>query len=126
MGPIRSGWTLTRGFSPAKFSAASCQDPSFDDEMLSVDLGTMNSHSYTFNKDSFMTFLMSPFAIPIVAIVGVFIYLCISAVVNCAQSIVKHRNEVELKQQLADRGMSADEIERIVMASSVNEEKHRT
>ena len=47
-----------------------------------------------------MTFFMSPFAIPIVAIVGVFVFLCISAVMNCVQSIVKHRNEVELKQQL--------------------------
>lgn len=125
MGPIRSGWTLTCGFSPAKFSVAICQDPSFDDEMLSVDLCTMDSHCYTFNEDSFMTLLMSPFAIPIVAIVVAFVYLCISAVVNCAQSIVKHRNEVELKQQLADRGMSADEIERVVLATSVSDKKDR-
>ena len=72
-----------------------------------------------------MTLLKSPFAIPIVAIVGDFVYLCISAVVNCAQSFVKHRNEVELKQQLADRGMSADEIERVVLATSVSDKKDR-
>ena len=72
-----------------------------------------------------MTLLKSPFAIPIVAIVGAFVYLCISAVVNCAQSFVKHRNEVELKQQLADRGMSADEIERVVLATSVSDKKDR-
>lgn len=70
-----------------------------------------------------MTFLMSPIAIPIVAIVGVFLFLCISALANCVQSIVRHRNEIELKQQLVDRGMSADEIERIVTASVIKNEK---
>ncbi len=50
--------------------------------------------------------------------------MCISAVVGGVQSIVKHRNEVELKQQLVDRGMSADEIERIVTATAVKEEAH--
>jgi hypothetical protein len=69
-----------------------------------------------------MTFFMSPIAIPIVAIVSVFGYLCISALASSVQSIVKHRNEVELKQQLVDRGMSADEIERVVMATTVKEE----
>lgn len=73
-----------------------------------------------------MTFLMSPFAIPIIAIVGTFAYLCISVLSNCVQSIVKHRNEVELKQQLVDRGMSADEIERVVMATTVRDDKVRT
>ena len=72
-----------------------------------------------------MTFFMSPFAIPIVAIVGVFVFSCISAVMNCVQSIVKHRNEVELKQQLVDRGMSADEIERVVMATTVKDKRPR-
>ena len=69
-----------------------------------------------------MTFFMSPIAIPIVAIVSVFGYLCISALASSVQSIVKHRNEVELKQQLVDRGMSADEIERVIMASTVKQE----
>ncbi len=70
-----------------------------------------------------MSFFLSPIAIPIVSIVGVFGYLCISALLTSVQSIVKHRNEVELKQQLVDRGMSADEIERVVMATAVKEEK---
>ena len=72
-----------------------------------------------------MTPLMSLFAIPITAIVGVSVYLCISAVANCDQSIVKHRHEIELKQQLVDRGMSADEIERVVMATTVRDQKDR-
>jgi hypothetical protein len=70
-----------------------------------------------------MTFFMSPIAIPIVAIVSVFGFLCISALASCVKSIVKHRNEVELKQQLVDRGMSADEIERVILATSVKDEK---
>ncbi len=73
-----------------------------------------------------MTFFMSPMAIPIVAIVGVFVFLCISALTNCVQSIVKHRNEVELKQQLVDRGMSVEEIERVVRATTVKGEKDRS
>lgn len=70
-----------------------------------------------------MTFFMSPIAIPVVAIVSVFVFLCISALANSVQSIVKHRNEVELKQQLVDRGMTADEIERVVMATTVRHDK---
>jgi hypothetical protein len=70
-----------------------------------------------------MTFFMSPIAIPIVAILSVFGFLCISSLASCVKSIVKHRNEVELKQQLVDRGMSADEIERVISATSIGEEK---
>jgi len=81
---------------------------------------------FKLNKDYSMTFLMSPFAILLVAIVSVFVFLCISSVMNGVQSIVKHRNEVELKQQLVDRGMSADEIERVVMATTVKDEKANT
>jgi hypothetical protein len=73
-----------------------------------------------------MTFFMSPFSIAIVAIVGVVVYKCISSVANCVNSIVKHRNEVELKQQLVDRGMSADEIVRVVTATSVKDEQGNT
>ena len=62
-------------------------------------------------------FFASPFIIPVVAIGGVFIWLIISAIVSGVQSIVRHRNEVELKQMLVDRGMNADEIVRIVEAS---------
>lgn len=66
-----------------------------------------------------MSFFMSPLAIPVVAIIGVFSWMCISAVVGGVQSIVKHRNEIELKQQLVERGMSAEEIERVVSATSI-------
>ena len=66
-----------------------------------------------------MSLFASPFSIPIVAILGVFLWLIVQAVVSSVQSIVKHRNEIELKQTLVQRGMSADEIERIIQATSV-------
>jgi hypothetical protein len=63
--------------------------------------------------------LLSPFAIAAVAIIGVFIWLNISAIAAAVQNIVKHRNEIELKQMLIERGMTAEEIERIIKASSM-------
>lgn len=71
-----------------------------------------------------MSLFMSPFAIPIVAIISVFFWMCITAVTNGVQSIVKHRNEIELKQQMVDRGMTADEIERVVTATNIKQEPH--
>jgi hypothetical protein len=65
-----------------------------------------------------MSVLFSAFAIPVVAIIGVFVWLSITAIATAAQNIVKHRNEVELKQMMVDRGMSAEEIERVVRASN--------
>lgn len=64
-----------------------------------------------------MSVFASPFSIPIVAIICVFGWLAIQSIVAGIRGIVKHRNEVELKQMLVDRGMSADEIERVVQAS---------
>ncbi|MEM8732686.1 MAG: hypothetical protein AAGG44_00585 [Planctomycetota bacterium] len=66
---------------------------------------------------------LSPMAIPIVAIVSVFGWLIIHSLVSGVRAIVKHRNEVELKQSLVDRGMSADEIERVVTATAIPPEE---
>ena len=66
-----------------------------------------------------MSLFMSPYAIPLVAIIGAFTWLCMLVVVNGVRSIVRHRNEIELKQQLVDRGMTADEIERVVAATNI-------
>lgn len=66
-----------------------------------------------------MSIFSNPLSIPIVAIVSVFGWLIINSVVQGARAIVKHRNEVELKQSLVDRGMSADEIERVVSATAI-------
>ncbi|MCA9129463.1 MAG: hypothetical protein KDB22_20395 [Planctomycetales bacterium] len=64
-----------------------------------------------------MSLFASPFAIPIVAIAGVFAWMIVSAIVSGVSAIVKHRNEVELKQMLVNQGMTADEIERIIQAT---------
>ena len=69
-----------------------------------------------------MTLLTSPFAIPVVAIVMVFGYLITQSIVAGVRGIVKHRNEIELKQSLIERGLSADEIERIVNATSLGDD----
>ena len=65
-----------------------------------------------------MSIFASPFSIPIVAIVAVFAWMIIQSIVSGVQGIVKHRNEVELKQSLVDRGMSAAEVERVILAKS--------
>ncbi len=70
-----------------------------------------------------MNLFYSPFAIPIVAILAVFTCSLVSLITSSVRSIVKHRNEVELKQSMIDRGMSADEIERVIRASSPASEK---
>ena len=69
-----------------------------------------------------MTLLTSPFAIPVVAIVMVLGYLITQSIVAGVRGIVKHRNEIELKQSLIERGLSADEIERIVNATSLGDD----
>ncbi len=64
-----------------------------------------------------MSLFASPFSIPIIAIVGGVGFLIVLSIVTTVKEIVKHRNEIELKQSLVDRGMSAEEIERIVQAT---------
>lgn len=64
-----------------------------------------------------MTMLFSPFAIPIVAILATFGYLAVQAVAQAVCASRKHRVDAELKIALAERGMSAAEIERVVTAT---------
>ena len=68
-------------------------------------------------------FVYSPFTIPIVAIVGVFLWLSISALAKVVYGIVRHRNEIELKQAMVARGLKADEIERILLATALHDEQ---
>ncbi len=70
-----------------------------------------------------MSLLSSPFSIPIVAIMSVFAWLIIQSIVSGAGAIVKHRNEVELKQTMVDRGMSAEEIARVVESTGIPPEE---
>lgn len=60
--------------------------------------------------------MMAVFAIPIVALLGTFVYLSIQVVAQAMCEASKHRSDAELKITLAQRGMSAEEIERVVRA----------
>ncbi|MCA9156923.1 MAG: hypothetical protein KDA51_07155 [Planctomycetales bacterium] len=64
-----------------------------------------------------MSAFVTLFTVPIVAILSVFLWMTIQAIVTGVRDIVKHRNEIELKQTMVDRGMSADEIERVCRAT---------
>ena len=65
----------------------------------------------------------SPFTIPIVAIGGTFLWLSIAAIAKLVGDIVRHRNEIELKQALVERGFGPAEIERIMLASGTPDEQ---
>ena len=69
-----------------------------------------------------MSIFASALSIPFVAILSVFAWLIVQSIVAGVRGIVKHRNEIELKQSLVDRGMSAEEIERIVRSTSMCDE----
>lgn len=71
-----------------------------------------------------MNVFASPFSIPIVAIGGVFIWMIVQAIVTTVRDIVKHRNEIELKQSLVDRGLSVEEIERVLHATTTDKSRH--
>jgi hypothetical protein len=67
-----------------------------------------------------MPIMFSPsvivFMVPIIAIVGFFIFIVVQAVANSLSSVAKHRADAELKIVLAQRGMSAEEIVQVVTA----------
>jgi hypothetical protein len=51
--------------------------------------------------------------------VVVFVSLCaifIASIVGFWFYVIKHRNEVSLKQSMVDQGMSAEEIEKVIKA----------
>lgn len=56
------------------------------------------------------------FLIPIVALICVFVFRAVEAIAKSSSEAAKHRSDNELKMVLAQRGMSASEIERIVAA----------
>ena len=58
----------------------------------------------------------SPFGIPIAAIVCVFIWLSIVSISEAVTKVMKNRTDADLKLELLSRGLSADEIVRIVEA----------
>lgn len=60
--------------------------------------------------------LLASFFIPIAAILAVFVYLTVQSLAQAICEASKHRADAELKIALAQRGMTAEEIERVVSA----------
>lgn len=66
-----------------------------------------------------MALFATPFAvflIPIVAVVGYFLFRTIEAIAKASVESERHRSDNDLKKTLAQRGMSAAEIERVLAA----------
>ena len=59
---------------------------------------------------------MTPFGIPIAAIVGVFGWLAIASISEAVSAVMCSRNNAELKMELLARGYSSEEIVRVVQA----------
>jgi hypothetical protein len=59
---------------------------------------------------------LSPFGIPIVAILGVFSWLAITSISEAVAKVMCHRTDSDLKLELLARGFSAEEIARVVEA----------
>lgn len=59
---------------------------------------------------------LSPFGIPIVAIVCVFAWLAIQSISEAVSQVMCNRNNSELKLELLARGYSSDEIVRVIEA----------
>ena len=62
----------------------------------------------------FAALFMSPFAIPICAIVCVFIWLTVASISESVAQVLCHKADADLKQELVARGFSPDEITRVV------------
>lgn len=58
----------------------------------------------------------SPFTVAIFISLGAMVYYAVVSITSSIEKVAKHRQTVELKQMLVDRGMSVEEIERIVRA----------
>ena len=67
-------------------------------------------------------FLSNPMAIPIVAII-VGVAVPVITAFWCERE--KHKEECKLKRTMIERGMSVDEIERVLAAKSTGKKKHR-
>ncbi len=63
--------------------------------------------------------LHSPFIIPVVAIVGGLLLGAIGMLTSAWTKVRRVEAEAALKQEMLSRGMSAEDIERVVKASAV-------
>ena len=64
----------------------------------------------------FLDFLPMPFNFVILIIVIVFSWLLLACVVEQIGKYARHREQIELKRELLDRGLEADEIKTILEA----------
>ncbi len=67
------------------------------------------------------SFLSNPMAIPIIAIV---MGIGVPVITACWCEREKHREECKLKRTMIERGMSVDDIERVLAAKSTGKKKH--
>jgi hypothetical protein len=61
---------------------------------------------------------MTPFGIPIAAIVGVFAWLIIVAISEAVSKVMCNQNNTELKRELLARGFTAQEIIGVIDSGS--------
>lgn len=59
---------------------------------------------------------MTPFGIPIAGIIGVFGWLAVASISEAVAKVMCNRNDSELKLELLARGMTAEEVKRVVEA----------
>jgi len=62
------------------------------------------------------TVLLTPFGIPIIAIICVFTWLAIASISEEVGKVMRHRADVDLKLELMARGMSSEQIVAVVQA----------
>jgi hypothetical protein len=58
----------------------------------------------------FWTVFLTPFGIPIAAIICVFTWLAIASISEAVSKVMCHRNDADLKLELLARGFSSEEI----------------
>ena len=71
-----------------------------------------------FLADSPWLVFLTPFGIPIVAIIAVFTWLAIASISEAFAKVACHRNDADLKLELLARGFTAQEIVAVIESSS--------
>ena len=67
--------------------------------------------------------LQSPFNMVVLVVLIGSLFGLLKLIVIQVRIFASHREEVQLKRELVERGLNAEEIERIVLAKSPNEKK---
>lgn len=67
--------------------------------------------------------LLSPFGIPIIAIICVFAWLIVASISEEVGKVLRHKATTDLKLELMARGLTSEEIVRIVEAGRTDVEE---